>query len=458
MPTTSLTTRPPTVNPSYDPLHAIHQNTPHWLAHASPARRQALQQTTAAILPWYANASRSQHDTLKSLIAEHWQAQNTIDEKLKALQDIQAFAEPLLKRAVKDRFGIEPDVNQTFLRLYVPQSLSWFAIKHGTRTWTVSLLAAALHNFEPSEAEDDAFDAGSTFITPPTATGQFETLPAIHAAMTPQDFIKLCRDLDIGGRYQAHLEDSLGVGNPMAVAAMQTQVNASQSSALKVALQMALMKNDIGNATHRLILGLLDGVRGVRLHGQAWHCHDLRMMSADLTGILLFAPDLEQIRETARIVVYIPDDPAHPIREYASTAAFTAHLNERLRNADYQKFFSRLVAHGQRETFFAQLSQRQSRITWHTHERGDPRPVWRETAVATPNLQLSANRITQNLQQHLFERALNKILNDAQTIAVSTASADRKARWAAWDAFSKIGMTLVGIAAMLVAPFVPLVG
>ncbi|HEX4550014.1 dermonecrotic toxin domain-containing protein [Pseudomonas sp.] len=409
-------------------------------------------------MPWYANAPRNQHDTLQSLIAAHWQAQNAIDEKLKALQDIQAFAEPLLKQAIKDRFGIEPDVNQTFLRLYVPQSLSWFAIKHGTRAWTVSLLAAALHNFEPGEAEDDAFDAGSTFITPPTATGQFEALPAIHAAMTPQDFIKLCRDLDIGGRYQAHLEDNLGVGNPAAAAAMQTRVNASQSSALKAALQMALMKNDIGDATHRVILGLLDGVQGVRLHGHAWHCHDLRMMSADLTGILLFAPDLEQIRETARVVVYIPDDPEHPVKEYASSAAFTADLSERLRKADYQKFFSRFVAHGQRETFIAQLNQRQSRITWHPHERGDPRPVWRETEIEKPNLQLSATRITQNLQQHLFERALNKILNDAQTIAVSTASADRKARWAAWDAFSKIGMTLVGIAAMLVAPFVPLVG
>jgi len=439
-------------------LHVIQQKIPLWLANASPARRQALQQTTAAVLPWYANAPRNQHDTLQSLIAEHWQAQNAIDEKLKALQDIQAFAEPLLKQAIKDRFGIEPDVNQTFLRLYVPQSLSWFAIKHGTRAWTVSLLAAALHNFEPGEAEDDAFDAGSTFITPPTATGQFDTLSAIHAAMTPQDFIKLCRDLDIGGRYQAHLEDSLGVGNPAASAAMQTRVNASQSSALKVALQMALMKNDIGDATHRVILGLLDGVQGVRLHGQAWHCHDLRMMSADLTGIVLFAPDLEQVRETARVVVYIPDDPEHPVKEYASSAAFTTDLSERLRNADYRKFFSRFVAHGQRETFFAQLSQRQSRITWHPHERGDPRPSWRETETDKPNLQLSATLITQNLQQHLFQRALNKILNDAQTIAVSTASADRKARWAVWDAFSKIGMTLVGIAAMLVAPFVPLVG
>ncbi|WP_320404197.1 MULTISPECIES: DUF6543 domain-containing protein [Pseudomonas] len=65
------------------------------------------------------------------------------------MQDVKAFATPLLEQALKANFGLELDVEATYLRLCIALNIPWFPIRSGaTRTWTVSLLDAALHNFE----------------------------------------------------------------------------------------------------------------------------------------------------------------------------------------------------------------------------------------------------------------------------------------------------------------------
>ncbi len=71
-------------------------------------------------------------------------------------------------------------MRETFLRLYLPDHLPWLRLKSGAaRTWTVSLLDAALHNFESAETLADAFEPASTYITAPSSNGQFLTLPQI---------------------------------------------------------------------------------------------------------------------------------------------------------------------------------------------------------------------------------------------------------------------------------------
>jgi hypothetical protein len=195
----------------------------------------------------------------------------------------------------------------------------------------VSLLDAALHNFESAETETDAFEPTSTYITTPSADGRFETLPQMAEKMPITAFTRLCRELDIGQRYKEYLEDNLGISNPVAAALLQPKIHDSQKTALIAALHMAQMQKQLGSDVHQLILGLLDDLPYLRLRGQPWGCHELTIMNARLTGVLLFAPDLESAREVARVVAYIPDDPEHPIKEYSSSAAFAEELSKRLR-------------------------------------------------------------------------------------------------------------------------------
>ncbi|TDV44072.1 hypothetical protein EDF87_111177 [Pseudomonas helmanticensis] len=431
---------------------------PDWLGNASSTRRQAFQNSLPRLSASLQAAPAEQHQQMKTLNAAHWAAQSKVDQSLEHLQDASAFAEPLLKEELKKNFDLDLDVRNTFVRLYIPATTPWFALRTGTRAWTVSLLEAALHNFKEAETRDDAFEADSTFVTRPSATGQFMTLPAIKAKLSIAAFTQLCRRLDIGAQYKTNLEDNLGYTDPMVAAVLRNKIDDSQKAAMKAALQWARMNRDVSQSYFRLIDAVLDGMKGLYVSGAPVVCHDMGMLCAPLTGIVVFAPDLYASRNPARIVAYVPDDPEHPFKEYASTYDLIAELTRQLRSKDYQQFFSRFVNHEHRGFFFSTLNSRLSQITWHPPEPGSSQPTWRDTAVERPDLQTTLTPFHDDLWQHLYRSKLNKIFNDAQIIAVPTAVVDQKARWAFWDSVSNILSTIVQTAALIVAPFVPVLG
>ncbi|MGH8389530.1 MAG: dermonecrotic toxin domain-containing protein [Pseudomonas sp.] len=432
---------------------------PPWLRQATTQRREALSNSTPRLPASLKNASPHQHAELGKLIAHHVTSQNRVDQMMANLQSPADFAESLLEAEIKSRYGLTLDVRKTFLRLYIPAHIPWLRLKSGAaRTWTVSLLDAALHNFESAETEADAFEPASTYITSPSANGHFDTLPLILKKMPITGFTRLCRELDIGQRYKEYLEDNLGISNPVAAALLKPKVHDSQKTALTAALHMAQMQKLLGSGVHQLILGVMDNLPHLRLHGQPWGCHELTIMSTRLTGIILFSPDLDQTREVVRVVAYIPDDPEHPIKQYPSSAAFAEELLRRLRTTDYQQFFSRFINHEDRGRFFSQLNAELASITWQPVERGDPRPTWREKPNQRANLHIASKPIKGDVWTHLYQSKLDKILNDARVIAVSTATVDRKARWALWDSFTEIASILLNVAAFIALPFVPLLG
>lgn len=439
----------------YQPLkNAI----PAWLGDTSATRREALKSSLPQQPAALKNAPAEQHALMKSLGAAHISAQSRVDKSLEHLQDAAAFAEPLLKAELKSCFDLELDVRNTYVRLYIPATTPWFPIRTGARAWSVSLLEAALHNFEDRETEDNAFEAESTFTSAPSATGQFETLPEIKAKLSISAFTKLCRRLDIGAQYKASLEDNLGYSDPMVASVLRGKIDASQKAAMKSALQWARMNRDVSENALRTIEAMLDGVKGLHVHGAPLLCHDMTMLCAPLTGIVVFAPDLYMTRNAARVVAYVPDDPEHPFKEYGSPLEMVVELTRQLRSRDYQQFFSRFVNHDQRGFFFSTLNSRLSEIRWHPHEPGDPLPAWREAPVERPDLQTALTPFYDDVWQHLYQAKLNKTFNDARTIAVPTALVDQRARWAFWDSLVNILSSIAQTAAMIVAPFVPVLG
>ncbi|MBV4485548.1 hypothetical protein HU727_008100 [Pseudomonas sp. SWRI153] len=450
---TELTAQPDTH------YHHAFKNLPTWLLGASAETRGALKNASLQIPDWHASATPRQHARLKSANAEHMTHRNRTEALLNSLKNAQDFAEPILAGALKTRYGLDLDVKATFLRLYIPKKIPLFSIKSGAaRIWTVSLLDAALHNFQLSETEADAHESDSAYITKPTPGGQFTTLPAIERKMSIQNFTRLCRELDIGGQYEIYLNDNLGVTNPVAGAILNASVVKTQKAALHAALQMGRLQKTLPDDAFQALLGLVQGRSGVRLDGHLLQGHDVRMMSSSLSAIVVFAPRLDQARATQRIIVYIPDDPEHPIKQYPNARSFMIELSRKLRSRSYQTFFSRFVPHAERTYFFADLNQRLSRAIWHEHTSGDALPSWRDAPLNRPNLQFSITAFNTDLWAHLYKRQLNKILNDARTLAVSTARADCNARWALWEGFCKIAETLAQVALFVAMPFVPFLG
>ncbi|MHC8304658.1 dermonecrotic toxin domain-containing protein [Pseudomonas sp. PB3P13] len=437
-------------------FHHAFTHLPDWVLKASPATRNALKSAPLRMPDWHTRATRQQHQSLKRVSEQYWTRRNRLDARMSRLINARDFAESLLRAALKSRFDLELNVKTTFLRLYIPQNIPWLPIKSGAaRTWTVSLLDAALHNFEDAETKADAYESASTFTTRPSPSGQFDTLPAIKRRLTVQDFTRLCRELDIGGQYEAYLKNYLGVTQPVAAAVLRSEVISTHKAALRVELERADVRGDL---PIKLMLDLCEGPAGTPRPAQAMQGHDLTIMSSSLTGIVVFASELERSRQASPIIVYIPDDPEHPLKRYPDSLTFIKDLTRKLRAPAYQVFFSRFVDHHERGYFFADLSRRLTSVTWHERPYGDPRPVWRDTPVDKPNLQFSLTPINTDLWTHLYQQQVNKILNDARTQAVSTASADRAARWARWDAFGKVATSLLEVATFVALPFVPFLG
>ncbi|WP_429539357.1 NEL-type E3 ubiquitin ligase domain-containing protein [Pseudomonas fluorescens] len=386
-----------------------------------------------------------------------------MDRFIEELQNIYEFAEPLLTQALMEQFGVDADVRTTYLHLYLPKERPWYVINTsaGVVTRTVSLLDAALHNFARSET----CEPDSDFISQPDERGHFDTLP-IRRKMSIAQFQTLCRELDIGARYTQYLEERLLPSDGLAQSFLKLKVVESEKASFKAAAQQAVMTGDIDADARDLILKMLDGQRNLTRHGRVMRFAELSILNSRLTGIVLITPNLDRTREVVPIFAYVPQDPEHPLKEYPSTVDFMNELTRQLRDNDaisssamtYRQYFSRFVDQHQRGHFFGGLQQRLFEVKWHQKEPLDQGPSWREVPVTHPNLHFSAAPITGELWEHLYQQKLNKILNDARHIAVSTADTDRNARWAWWDNFKKIISDLFNVALLIATPFVPGLG
>ena len=77
---------------------------PPWLRQTTPQRREALSNSTPGLPPHIRHASADQHAELGRLITLQTVSQNRVDQALANLLNPAAFAEPMLKGALKTRF------------------------------------------------------------------------------------------------------------------------------------------------------------------------------------------------------------------------------------------------------------------------------------------------------------------------------------------------------------------
>ncbi|MGL6244013.1 dermonecrotic toxin domain-containing protein [Pseudomonas sp.] len=446
---------------------------PEWISQASLHRISALKNAILPLPDWTKKASSIEHGLFKSAIEESWRAQNDVDRILREAQDAHAFAEPLLCQALKNQYGVDVDVRETFLQLFSPARLSPWAmnVNNGVVSRVVSLLDAALHNFSSREV----LTSDSQFITRPDKSNRFE-ITDIRNKMSIEQFKTLCRTLDIGAQYQAYLENYVRPVDGLARGVLQRKVIRSQKAALNAALYLAHLKKDISAEGFLAVKGLLKGSKESTMAGLPVRYYQLKILDVQLRGIVLIAPDLYRHDAAARrVIAYVPHDPEHPLKEYASKADFARELTRQLRDTAkdpaegttrYQQFFSRFVDHQQRGHFFAALNAALVEVTQHDKVPGVDQPVWRETPVENPRLHFDQVRFENDTDTlfsgapwlYLYQQQQNKILNDAREMVISTQDADRMERWAWFDNLEKILSDIFNAALMVVGPFIPGVG
>lgn len=466
----------------------LERTSPPWLIAATPARKQALRDAATPLPAWLEKASPEQRKALAASFLASFTAQTKLDKTMASFRDLDAFARPLLLKALKDQYQVEVDVDKTLLCLRRPLALGILEVEVSDFQFLkLSMLDAALHNFEADECEEGAYHKTSGFMEATSTPGTYH---AVTINVTVSQFLSLCRSLDIGAKYQAYLQAFFYPEEGAAQVTLREHFIASQKAALKAAAEQAVLTGDIQPADQRMILSVIEGeVHPWMGDKQVWF-RTLGLMKLRMTGCMVFLI-CKKYTYPNELIIYIPQDPVHPLKRY--TWAQMEKEFKRLfteRDADkradptptpYQAFFSRFVPYAQRAYYFSQFTQKAA---------DSPTDIWRspwkklldfttpqfitgikelppETpAKLEPNNDpyLAPSTRTRagkgiwaaNIDpwKYFYEQHREQLIADARVHAVPTADVDAKARDAKLAHLLEIGMLGLNIASM----FVPVLG
>lgn len=498
------------VEGSIDSNHSVYfaENIPGLIKSAPVSRLESITELKPNFPDWYIQARPIDRQYLQELIKERCRLQDTVSDRVDNVQtDINAFAKPLLVQAIKDEFNFELDVATTSLRLYVPATMGFGIDTQASRIRHSSLLEAALHNFEESEAVAGAFRDGSGVFVK-DAEGELQ-----RHELTVEKFAALCRKLDIGKQYQLHIKSLLEPADVTARSRLERGFMAHERATFSETMLIALLKSDLDSYAYGKLGEVRDGQENILYRNRPLKAHRLSLLGTRLTGIVLFSAmsdplaikeaidqllpeqlqhlvewsrhlavlpgqefDLfkilqaffangptgvveemvrrndihEQSRLDGTLIAYIPDDPDHPLKQYASFTDFMKELTSQLRSAQYQQFFSRFVPHKDKGRFFARVNERFTTFKWTQRGPLDMGPWWRETAVENPDAEPISNVIEGDFWQRSCLWRSDKAIADARQIAVPTGDEDAAARWKRLTSYLDIGWNVFNFGAMLV--------
>lgn len=429
--------------PHYDLLKS---RLPTWMAKANPDLHAAIKSKPLPAMAWYEKALKDMPDVVAQFREAHLLHRHDTDQVnaiMARIPSAEAFARPLLEQAMKRRFNEEFDSTQTYLfnakRVVVAPTyafghesdvdLETFNADRKARheqamqAATCTLLQAALQNFEAWEAEHHGMDDGALKadiymgfrIDNLTISGTPVGIPA-HA------FAQLCRELDLGQRYQECINVALnwshrpGDAPGSALANSTAQMKLFERSSLLLQSHIAYMKGDIDQATHADLLNIAHNKSSSR-------CHSLRLFKTVLKGIVLIRERSTLPDQPVRVTAYIPDDPFTPLKTYPSIPEFVSALRGNLFKPGYLQFLARFVPARERAKLFHDLDEALHPKTWdNANER------WVPGTDLAADIKPKAVVFENFLLEELVSHKVATLKDDALFHVVTTEAEDRKTR------------------------------
>ena len=434
---------------------------PDWLKQASSQTRRALRESNATAPPWFEQVRRDHPDAVRQLqetYAGHLRDEQQLNQLLVRLPSPEVFAEPLLKAAIKGAFGLDLDVRSSYLfhakrsamdvpfesPVQDPVVLAQGLLKAATQ----SLLASALQNFEAWETVAGAMDNGRI-----AKAALFSAYPVVGVGIdgpvidiAPERFAALCRTLDLGGHYQALIQTTLtAVAEPGNIA-NNTGENLPglfqrfEQSAFELQVQIAYLKSAISQETQLALMALAKYTSG-----EHPRCSFLQLWDVTLTGVVVFRLGRETEAGVESLVVYLPDDPHNPLREYDSSVQFLHVLRESLLQPGYLAFFQRFVPARHRSRVFGKLDQAFHPKVWNSQSG------WYEPSLdREARLHLRDEAFSAALIPRLCEQKAAVLRDDGLFQAVPTAEQDHKSLMDKLAYFFEKAFDVLNVAAFVV--------
>ncbi|WP_433912147.1 dermonecrotic toxin domain-containing protein [Pseudomonas vranovensis] len=335
--------------PSSHPNVAFMQaRVPSWIAQLKRTELAAMlpDSATTSQPQWLTGAARPMRNALHASQARSHASRHEAAKAFANLQSAYEFCKPVLEQWLQTRFQATADILEARFVLRTA----------GFKISSVSLFEAALKNFSSDELAALKSDKTSVLTATDSAPPYPDLLP-ISAA----DFAAGCRELDLGKRYQAHLESVLSNASDKEV--LRNKKKTAMRDLMEVEANIARIKGDIDEQGYTAVLALLRQSADARVDSplkvglartnpfNASQCSRLALFGVALTQIVIIAPSVTNATATVPCIVHIPADPLHPLKQYASLEAFKSDLIGRLADREFRLFLARFATIKERPAF-----------------------------------------------------------------------------------------------------------
>jgi hypothetical protein len=389
---------------------------------------------------WLLESSSVVRDELYASLKLSYKSRHTAREQAKAWSSPQSFCASLLAKAMSDKLGETFDVTGALFQHVRSTSRLLGLRKKLVLPIKRDLLTAACENFELSETKSGNYSDNSFLYIPERVTGQRSRI----LDLKPHEFAKLCRDLDLGAQYQKHAEAMFG--SDTQTGSLRAVSVACSRDQFDVDRHIAFMRGHISADVYAMLKSVKDSASPLRLGTQTLGYRNLELLGVTLRGPMLIGPVGAGAAGDERCVVYIPGDPDHPLKEYASFSQFERQLSMRLREVEWRNFFMRFVLLGERSTFFAGLNVKL--LNANTTQ-------FPFATVYLPVTPVSPEGDAQHdLFVALFKHHSKKVRADSRLLVVPTGDEDEKTRLARLESYKSIALNSLAF----FASFVPVLG
>lgn len=406
------------------------------VAHTADLDKAAVLQNS--IPKWLADADLKTVQALKAAFEESERTYVRAAKVLALLKPLDVFCKEKLNALLKEKWKVAVNVERDTLQITRTRFLTTQTLPAGFQvaliTTSRSLLHAAMENFTKAEGESGGISAESLIrINASTQKG---------AEITPVKFAALCRELNLGALYQAHIATTLALpATPEATTAVNNAASVADIRRLKlldmkVAVHIAFLKKHIGSDVYSMLLSLISQdvpaaqTKEALFDGAAVTWQGLMIHDACICGALVFSKVSIDIDPTAKCVVYLPNDPERPVYEYASLDDFKSYLTGQLQIKSYKEYFaSQFLPGHDKHDFFTAFDE----------------DMTLGTLTATP---------AECLSDFFFGAFVSKTQRDARILAVPTEDVDEDQREKTVQMLLSGGLLLLNAAAF----FVPVLG
>ncbi|MGY2261716.1 NEL-type E3 ubiquitin ligase domain-containing protein [Pseudomonas sp. SDO55104_S430] len=384
---------------------------------------------------WLAKADLGVIRALKADLAQSHLTFARASQALARLKPLDEFCKEELTRTLKSKWKRDVDVERDTLQIVEKEFTGTGLLPLGydgkITTTSHSLLHAAMVNFTEANAKPNGFLEESAI----RIDNKAQTDPEIK----PAKFAALCRELDLGGSYQRHINEILAVPakNAVITGPGSADVRRLRLLDMRVAAHMAFLKKDISDAAYRMLLKVIERdvplaqAKDILYDGGPVHWQGLVIHDASLYGVLVFSKASIDTERNARCVVYMPNNPRRPFYEYTSLDDLKTYLTLHLQSEGFRKHFAtQFLAGHDKVSFFSRFDK---------------------DKVLGVLSALPADSCPGDI---LFSDFVNKAEEDARNLAIPTETVDAQEREKTLQALLEAGLLLLNAASF----FVPVLG